>query len=154
VGLAFSYGRGTPVHLCAGMRVETNHQPSKRDQIDLFHFSMCTGARRKPAVCSTNRDIEQKIFAPPLRAGGTWPPWRDSLLIAKQPASASHMLRIVPHNAPHVGRSNEPFLGGFELHLLNGHHVFPHTPAERTERLFIIHSRYRGSSLIRKRSPP
>ena len=38
--------------------------------------------------------------------------------IAKQPASAPHMLRIVPHPVPRVGRSDEHFPDGFELHLL------------------------------------
>ena len=28
------------------------------------------------------------------------------------------MLRIVPHTVPRVGRSDEHFLDGFELHLL------------------------------------
>ena len=38
--------------------------------------------------------------------------------IAKQPVSAPHMLRIVPHAVPRVGRSYEHFPDGFELHLL------------------------------------
>jgi hypothetical protein len=36
--------------------------------------------------------------------------------MAKQPASAPHMLRIVTHTVPRVGRSNEHFPDGFELH--------------------------------------
>ena len=42
---------------------------------------------------------------------------RDWQFIAKQ-ASAPHMLRIVPHTVPRVGRSYEHFPDGFELHLL------------------------------------
>ena len=34
---------------------------------------------------------------------------KDWQSIAKQPASASHMLRIVPHTVPRVGRSYEHF---------------------------------------------
>ena len=41
---------------------------------------------------------------------------RDLYFIAKQPASAPHTLRIVPHTAPRVGRSYEHFPDGFELH--------------------------------------
>ena len=37
---------------------------------------------------------------------------------AKKTASAMHMLRIVPHTVPRVGRSYEHFPDGFELHLL------------------------------------
>ncbi len=46
------------------------------------------------------------------------PPRRYCLFIARQPASAPHMLRIVPHTVPRVGRSYEHFPDGFELHLL------------------------------------
>ena len=42
--------------------------------------------------------------------------WRDWYFIAKQPAP--HMLRIVPHTVPRVGRSYEHFPDEFELHLL------------------------------------
>ena len=44
--------------------------------------------------------------------------WRDWQFIAKRPASAPRMLRIVLHTVPRVGRSYEPFSDGFELHLL------------------------------------
>ena len=40
--------------------------------------------------------------------------------VAKQPTSAPHMLRIVPHTVARVGRSHEHFPDGFELHLLPG----------------------------------
>ena len=43
---------------------------------------------------------------------------RDWSFIATQPASAPHMLRIVPHTVPRVGRSCEHLPDGFELHLL------------------------------------
>ena len=43
---------------------------------------------------------------------------RDWYFIAKQSASAPHMLRIVPHTVPRVGRSYQHFPDGFELHLL------------------------------------
>ena len=39
---------------------------------------------------------------------------------AEQPASAPHMLSIVPHTVPRVGRSYEHFPDGSELHLLRG----------------------------------
>ena len=42
---------------------------------------------------------------------------RDWLFTAEQAASAPHMLRIVPHAAPRVGRSYEHFPDGFELDL-------------------------------------
>ena len=43
---------------------------------------------------------------------------RDWYFFAKQPASAPHMLRIVPNTVPCVGRSEEHFPDGFEHHLL------------------------------------
>ena len=43
---------------------------------------------------------------------------RDWCCIAKQPASAPHMLRIVPHTVPRVGRAYEHGPDGFELHIL------------------------------------
>ena len=45
---------------------------------------------------------------------------RDWSLIAKQPASALHMLRIVPHTVLLVGHSYKHFADGFELYLLPG----------------------------------
>jgi len=52
------------------------------------------------------------LYAAPARKPASLP------LIAKQPASAPHMLRIVPHTVPCVSRSYEHFPDGFELHLL------------------------------------
>ena len=43
---------------------------------------------------------------------------RDWLFLAKQPASAPHMLRIVPHTVPRVGRSYEHVPDRLELPLL------------------------------------
>ena len=43
---------------------------------------------------------------------------RDWAVIAEQAASVPHMLRIVPHTAPRVGRTYANFSDGFELHLL------------------------------------
>ena len=43
----------------------------------------------------------------------------DWQFIAEQPASAPHILRIVPPTLPRVGRSYERFPDGFELHLLS-----------------------------------
>ena len=42
----------------------------------------------------------------------------DWKFIAKEPASAPHMLRIMPRTVPRVGRSCEHFPDGFELHLI------------------------------------
>jgi len=43
-----------------------------------------------------------------------FPPCREiGNFIAKHPASALHMLRIVPHTVPRVGRSDEHFADGF-----------------------------------------
>ena len=39
-------------------------------------------------------------------------------IVAKQPASAPHMPRIVPHTVPRVGRSYEHFPDEFEFYLL------------------------------------
>ena len=50
---------------------------------------------------------------------------RDWLFIAEQAASAPHMLRIVPHTAPRVGRSYEHFPDGFELDLLTSSRFLP-----------------------------
>ena len=46
--------------------------------------------------------------------------------MSEQPASAPHMLRIVPQTVPRVGRSFGHFPDGFGLHLLI--QVFDHEP--------------------------
>ena len=54
---------------------------------------------------------------------------RDWYFNAKQPASASHMLRTVLHTVPRVARSYEHFPDGFGLHLLSlslTHTIFLH----------------------------
>ena len=43
---------------------------------------------------------------------------RFVFIIAKQPAPAPLMLRVVPHTVPRGSRSYEHFPDGFELHLL------------------------------------
>ena len=45
-------------------------------------------------------------------------PYRD-ITIAKQPAPEPHMLSIVLHNVPRVGRSYEHVPDGFKFHLLH-----------------------------------
>ena len=45
-------------------------------------------------------------------------PQERSVFIAEQPESAPHMLRILPHTVPRVGRSYEHFPDGFDRHLL------------------------------------
>ena len=85
-----------------------------------------------------------------LREGG----WGDWLFVAKQPASAPHMRRNVPHTVPRVGRSYEHFPNGFEFHLLPFSHYLQVIKRERERRL-LLDSRFAilctgGPDAIRK----